>query len=624
MSLRRFLYAVLFAATALSGCAFADGPGPLDSALRQRFGGQIALAGASDGQVAKWNNTTKRWEPGTDSAASSAALDSTFGSTRGALLVRGAAGWAILAPGATPGHALVTNGAGADPSYAAVATAFPLRGPDGSYSAPSYSFTNETGLGLYRQGNGTTDFASGHTAGGHFRIHPTLSSPTAASTIQVYNRDNGSGTPLGGLVLYTLPPNYSSSGIFQANTGLVIADGNLSAGLVLGTSGGSSCPVYLANDATAYEKRLGTNIFMGSTVVLGWSATAPGAGLFGAVTNDTQFKRDAAGVIGVYAAGSNYGALALASSVTMRAGAGSPEAIVTANIGALYLRTDGASGTTLYTKASGNGLNTGWEAVGGSSLSGISNPAAGRLTWATGSGAVAHLTGPTDQSFSIDSGSGQILKLGGTLQYTGGSSSGTNISGPETIFYGGRGTGNAAGGRFSFRISNSVASGTTVHSAWTEKLGIEQTRAVFNRASIAMDCDAATSYSIGQTNLGATGSNGPSLTIYAGGGQIGDEATIPGGDGGNLILASGDKGTDTTSGNGVEGYVQVRTGVTKGLLVRDRPGTGGAFVELLEMTAPSSGGADTGRLFVRDNGAGKTQLCVIFSSGAIQVLATQP
>ena len=38
--------------------------------------------------------------------------------TRGAILYRGASGWAALAPG-TSGHFLKSNGAGADPSYAA-------------------------------------------------------------------------------------------------------------------------------------------------------------------------------------------------------------------------------------------------------------------------------------------------------------------------------------------------------------------------------------------------------------------------------------------------------------------------------------------------------------------------
>lgn len=42
-------------------------------------------------------------------------------------------------------------------------------------------------------------------------------------------------------------------------------------------------------------------------------------------------------------------------------GEGSPEGVVTANQGCLYLRTDGAAATTLYVKTSGTG-NTGWTA----------------------------------------------------------------------------------------------------------------------------------------------------------------------------------------------------------------------------------------------------------------------
>jgi hypothetical protein len=46
-------------------------------------------------------------------------------------------------------------------------------------------------------------------------------------------------------------------------------------------------------------------------------------------------------------------------------------------------------------------------------------------------------------------------------------------------------------------------------------------------------------------------------------------------------------------------------------------------IEFAEMTAPAAGAVNTGRLFCRDS-SGKTQLCIIFSSGAIQVIATQP
>ena len=41
-------------------------------------------------------------------------------------------------------------------------------------------------------------------------------------------------------------------------------------------------------------------------------------------------------------------------------GTGSPETVVTANIGALYLRDDGVASTVLYIKESGSGLATGW------------------------------------------------------------------------------------------------------------------------------------------------------------------------------------------------------------------------------------------------------------------------
>lgn len=55
--------------------------------------------------------------------------------------------------------------------------------------------------------------------------------------------------------------------------------------------------------------------------------------------------------------------------VDVRTGSGSPEGIVTAPVGSLFLRNDGSSGTTLYIKESGAG-NTGWVAVNpsGSSL----------------------------------------------------------------------------------------------------------------------------------------------------------------------------------------------------------------------------------------------------------------
>ncbi len=48
------------------------------------------------------------------------------------------------------------------------------------------------------------------------------------------------------------------------------------------------------------------------------------------------------------------------------------------------------------------------------------------------------------------------------------------------------------------------------------------------------------------------------------------------------------------------------------------------FFEGTEMTAPVAGAANTGRIFFQDNGGGKTQLMVIFNTGAAQQIAIQP
>lgn len=51
----------------------------------------------------------------------------------------------------------------------------------------------------------------------------------------------------------------------------------------------------------------------------------------------------------------------LASGKILQFGTGTPEAVVTAPIGALYINRSGGAATTLYVKTSGVG-NTGWTA----------------------------------------------------------------------------------------------------------------------------------------------------------------------------------------------------------------------------------------------------------------------
>lgn len=51
---------------------------------------------------------------------------------------------------------------------------------------------------------------------------------------------------------------------------------------------------------------------------------------------------------------------------------------------------------------------------------------------------------------------------------------------------------------------------------------------------------------------------------------------------------------------------------------------GGRHIAMLEVSDPAAAPVDGARLYARDNGAGKTQLCVRFATGATQVIATEP
>lgn len=76
-------------------------------------------------------------------------------------------------------------------------------------------------------------------------------------------------------------------------------------------------------------------------------------------------------------------------------------------------------------------------------------------------------------------------------------------------------------------------------------------------------------------------------------------------------------GTNNTSGVALK-----KDGV--GIQLADGAGTAGAFLSGVEQTAPSAPSANGYRIFAQDNGAGKTQLMVIFASGAAQQLAIEP
>lgn len=48
------------------------------------------------------------------------------------------------------------------------------------------------------------------------------------------------------------------------------------------------------------------------------------------------------------------------------------------------------------------------------------------------------------------------------------------------------------------------------------------------------------------------------------------------------------------------------------------------YQDIVEISDPAAPPANTARMFTRDNGSGKTQLCVRFNTGVVQVISTEP
>jgi len=63
--------------------------------------------------------------------------------------------------------------------------------------------------------------------------------------------------------------------------------------------------------------------------------------------------------VSTFSRGTSSGGTQTITQIPLYIGTGSPENVVTAGIGAIFLRTDGGANTTLYVKESGTG-STGW------------------------------------------------------------------------------------------------------------------------------------------------------------------------------------------------------------------------------------------------------------------------
>lgn len=100
---------------------------------------------------------------------------------------------------------------------------------------------------------------------------------------------------------------------------------------------------------------------------------------------------------------------------TLRSGTGSPEGVVTATVGSLYFRTDGAAGTVLYSKEAGSG-NAGWVAVSPGTVAwatpgtiGSTTPNAGSFTTVQAYKYLTYIDAPTfGATVAISAGNGAL------------------------------------------------------------------------------------------------------------------------------------------------------------------------------------------------------------------------
>jgi len=197
-------------------------------------------------------------------ANASAILD-TISSTRGVLLYRGAAGWAALAPG-TAGENLQTNGAGADPTWAVSA--------GGDIQALLDGISATQGTVLYRNATDWVALAPG-TAGEFLKTNGAGANPAwaaqAVADIQAL-LDGISATQ--GTILYRNAADWVALAPGTAGYVLQTKGAGQNPAWVLGSGGGSGVTPDIAVNLTYIPASFGTNAVSGVGMAATVSNTA--------------------------------------------------------------------------------------------------------------------------------------------------------------------------------------------------------------------------------------------------------------------------------------------------------------------------------------------------------------
>lgn len=136
--------------------------------------------------------------------------------------------------------------------------------------------------------------------------------------------------------------------------------------------------------------------------------------------------------------------------------------------------------------------------------------------------------------------------------------------------------------------------------------------------------DAPTTGGVATTNYRAL-AVGTGRTQIAGFLAMGDSPTSAGA--GDILLDNNTGEIRFENGARNNTLVALRTDTSNRLLLGEgytELRMSSNFMVFTEVTAPSVASANQARVYAKDNGAGKTQLCAIFSAGAEQCFATQP
>ncbi len=186
-----------------------------------------------------------------------------------------------------------------------------------------------------------------------------------------------------------------------------------------------------------------------------------------------------------------------AENIRVFNGYGSPEGVITAGIGSVYLRADGGAGTSVYAKESGTG-NTGWTAISGaapvsfplSTANGglgadASGWTSGDVLYLSGTGVISHQAFPTSVNTS-----NVLFQYQGVIDGTSGASGQAEYSSTSlTPAY------NVAT-NFRFLVSNTrnigSGAGTTVWSSKWIKLSGISTITIYARLWIGLTTGSPT------------------------------------------------------------------------------------------------------------------------------------